>query len=174
MTEEATRSGKLTQSRVLLIAVFIAGLTTLGIELSASRLLGSVFGTSNIVWANIIGLILVYLTAGYFIGGRLADRYPHFITFYQILAWAAFTSGIVPIVARPVLLNAAYAVELLDTAVMVGSFLSILILFSVPITMLGIISPFAIRLSIEDTKDAGKVSGRVYAISTMGSICPLR
>ena len=170
MNEEVTRSGKLTKSRVLLIAVFIAGLTTLGIELSASRLLGSVFGTSNIVWANIIGLILVYLTAGYFIGGRLADRYPRFITFYQILAWAAFASGIVPIVARPVLLNAASAVELLDTAVMVGSFLSILILFSVPITMLGIISPFAIRLSIEDTKDAGKVSGRVYAISTMGSI----
>lgn len=158
------------KTRILLVAVFIAGLTTLGIELSASRLLGSVFGTSNIVWANIIGLILVYLTAGYFIGGRLADRYPKYTTFYQILAWAAFASGIVPIISRPVLVSAAAAVELLDTAVMVGSFLSILILFSVPITMLGTISPFAIRLSIEDTAHAGKVSGRIYAISTLGSI----
>jgi spermidine synthase len=158
------------KTRILLVAVFFAGLTTLGIELSASRLLGSVFGTSNIVWANIIGLILVYLTAGYFIGGRLADRYPNHITFYQILAWAAFAAGIVPIISRPVLLRAASAVELLDTAVMVGSFLSILILFSVPITMLGTISPFAIRLSIENTATAGRVSGRVYAISTLGSI----
>ncbi len=170
MNDGLSDSKKSNRIRLLLIAVFIAGLTTLGIELSASRLLGNVFGSSNIVWANIIGLILVYLTAGYFIGGRLADRYPKFITFYQILAWAAFAAGIVPIVAKPVLLNAASAVELLDTAVMVGSFLSILILFSIPITMLGTISPFAIRLSIEDTADAGKVSGRVYAISTLGSI----
>jgi spermidine synthase len=165
-----TETKKMNRARILLFAVFIAGLTTLGIELSASRLLGSVFGTSNIVWANIIGLILVYLTVGYFIGGRLADRYPNFVTFYQILAWAAFAAGIVPIIARPVLLNAAFAVEMLDTAVMVGSFLSILILFSVPITLLGTISPFAIRLSIVDTADAGKVSGRIYAISTLGSI----
>lgn len=170
MIQEPSVSRRLAQARILILAVFIAGLTTLGIELSASRLLGGVFGTSNIVWANIIGLILVYLTAGYFLGGRLADRFPRFDTFYQILAWASFAAGIVPIISRPVLLNAAQAVELLDTAVMVGSFLSVLILFSIPITLLGTVSPFAIRLSIVDKADAGKVSGRIYAISTLGSI----
>lgn len=156
--------------RYLNVTVFVAGMTTLAIELSASRLLGNVFGTSNIVWANIIGLILVYLAAGYFIGGRWADRSPYADTFYRLIAWGAFTAGLIPIVARPVLLNAARAVERLDSAVMIGSFLVVLILFSLPVTLLGCVSPFAIRLAIKDTEQAGRVSGRIYAISTLGSI----
>ena len=152
------------------VAVFIAGMTTLGIELSASRLLGNVFGTSNLVWANIIGLMLVYLTMGYFLGGRLADRYPHFGSFYQLLAWGAFTSGLVPIIARPVLLQAAMAVESLDSAVMIGSFVAVLVLFIIPVTILGCVSPFAIRLALTDPEQAGRTSGMIYAISTLGSI----
>ncbi|MGD2253682.1 MAG: fused MFS/spermidine synthase, partial [Anaerolineales bacterium] len=152
------------QKRMLILSVFVAGMTTLGVEMTASRLLGNVFGTTNIVWANIIGLILVYLTAGYFIGGRWADRSPHFDVFCGILAWGAFTSGLVPLVARPVLRQAAAAVAQLNAAVMAGSFLSVLFLFSVPVTLLGCASPFAIRLAIQDTKQAGRVSGRIYAI----------
>jgi spermidine synthase len=155
---------------LLSLSVFVAGMTTLGVELTASRLLGTVFGTSNIVWANIIGLILVYLTAGYFIGGRWADRSPRETSFYMLLAWAAFSAGLVPIIAHPVLRQAAVAVENLDTAVMAGSFLAVLVLFSVPVTLLGCVSPFAIRLAIHEAKEAGRVSGRMYAISTMGSI----
>jgi spermidine synthase len=158
------------RSRLLLLAVFVSGLLTLGVELSASRLLGNIFGTSNLVWANIIGLILVYLTAGYFIGGRWADRSPRASTFYALLAWASFVSGLVPLVARPVLRLAAQAVEHLDTAVMLGSFGSVLILFSVPVTLLGCVSPFAIRLALRETGEAGRTAGRMYAVSTLGSI----
>ncbi len=154
----------------LSLAVFTAGMTTLAVEISASRLLGNVFGTSNLVWANIIGLMLVYLTAGYFAGGRWADRSPHPRTFYQLLVWAAFTAGLVPLVARPVLRFAAEAVANFDAAVMGGSFFSVLILFSVPVTLLGCVSPFAIRLAITDPARAGQVSGQMYAISTLGSI----
>jgi len=156
--------------RLLAIAVFIAGMVTLALELSAARLLGNVFGTSNLVWANIIGLILLYLTVGYFVGGRWADRSPHPATFYGLLAWAAFLAGVIPLVARPVLTAAVGAVERLDAAIMLGSFLSVLILFSIPIILLGCVSPFAIRLAIEDPQHAGRVSGRLYAISTLGSI----
>jgi predicted membrane-bound spermidine synthase len=145
-------------------------MTTLGLEMTASRLLGNVYGTSNIVWANIIGLMLVYLTAGYFIGGRWADRSPSPRTFYRLIAWGAFTGGLVPLVSRPVLREAANAVESLDAAVMAGSFLSVLVLFSIPVTLLGCVSPFAIRLAISDPARAGTVSGRIYAISTLGSI----
>jgi predicted membrane-bound spermidine synthase len=160
----------MTARRVLMPAVFVSGMTVLAVEISASRLLGTVFGTSNLVWANIIGLILIYLSAGYFLGGRWADRSPLFRTFYRILAWGAFTAGLVPVVARPVLRQAALAVEAFDAVVMAGSFLSVLVLFSVPVTLLGCASPFAIRLALTDTKTAGRISGRIYAISTIGSI----
>ena len=156
--------------RALLLTAFTAGMTSLGIELAASRLLGNVFGTSNLVWANIIGLILVYLTAGYFLGGRWADRSPYPMTFYRLVLWAAFTAGLIPIVAQPVLRWAAGAVEDLNAAVMAGSFLAVLILFCVPVTLLGCVSPFVIRLLLEDATRAGQVSGQVYAVSTLGSI----
>jgi predicted membrane-bound spermidine synthase len=128
-----------------------------------------VFGTSNLVWASIIGLILIYLTAGYFIGGRWADRSPNYRTLYAILAWGAFTSGLVPLAARPVLLFASDAFDQLQVGILVGSFTAVLVLFSVPVTLLGMVSPFAIRLAIQDPQQAGRISGRIYAISTLGS-----
>jgi spermidine synthase len=155
--------------RYLYLAVFTSGLASLAVELSASRLLGNVFGTSNLVWACIIGLILIYLTAGYFIGGRWADHSPHLQTFYGILAWGALLIGIIPVVSKPVLRLAANAFDQLQLGLMGGSFIAVLILFSVPVTLLGTASPFAIRLAITDPAQAGRVSGRIYAISTLGS-----
>ncbi len=144
-------------------------MTTLAIEFAASRLLGSVFGTSNLVWASIIGLILIYLTAGYFLGGRWADRRPDYNVFYSILAWGAFTAGLVPFISRPVLYQAAYAFDHLQVGVLLGSFTGVLVLFIVPITLLGTISPFAIRLALRDSRKAGHIAGKIYAISTLGS-----
>jgi spermidine synthase len=155
--------------RYLLFTVFISGMTTLAAELAASRLIGNVFGTSNIVWASIIGLILIYLTLGYFLGGKWADANPRPAALYRVLAWGAFTLGLVPYIAGPVLRSAASAFEFLQVGVLGASFLAVLVLFSVPITLLGTISPFAIRLSMENTANAGKISGQIYAISTLGS-----
>lgn len=150
-------------------------MTTLAVELSAARLLEAVFGTSNIVWANIIGLILIYLTLGYFIGGRWADHSPYPTTFYQLLIWAAFTAGLIPMVSDPILEAAARAFPSPDElsaniTVIVGSFLSVLVLFAAPVTLLGCVSPFAIRLSLRRVSQAGDVSGSLYAVSTLGSI----
>lgn len=145
-------------------------MTTLAVELTASRLLGSVFGTSNIVWANVIGLMLVYLTIGYFIGGRLADRSPNRAMLYRIILWGAFLSALIPLVAQPILITARQAFANLEAGLTLGSFVSVLLLFSVPITLLGTVSPFAIRLAVNDVDSAGRVSGQIYAISTIGSI----
>jgi MFS family permease len=156
-------------NRYLTFAVFSSGMVTLAVELTASRLLGNVFGTSNLVWASIIGLILIYLTAGYFIGGRWADRSPHYETFYKVLLWGAFTAGLAPLFAKPVLRAAADAFDQLQIGVLAGSFASVLVLFVVPITLLGTASPFAIRLAMSDKQHAGRVSGRIYSFSTLGS-----
>jgi spermidine synthase len=153
----------------LYFTVFCAGMTSLAIEFGSSRLLGNTFGTSNLVWASIIGLILIYLTAGYIIGGTWADRSPKLTTMYGILAWGAFTSGLVPFVARPVLRLAANAFDQLQVGILFGSFTTVLILLIVPVTLLGMISPFAIRLAMVDSRQAGRISGQIYAISTLGS-----
>jgi spermidine synthase len=145
-------------------------MATLAVELSASRLLGNVFGTSNLVWANVIGLILLYLAVGYFLGGRWADRSPYFSTFYRLLMWGAFLSALIPLVARPVLTMAAQAVVSVAAAVALGSFIAVIVLFAIPVTLLGCVSPFAIRLAVTTPETAGKVSGRIYAISTLGSL----
>src|SRR3990172_625655 len=118
--------------RYLLFTVFISGMTTLAAELAAARLIGNVYGTSNFVWASIIGLILIYLTAGYFIGGRWADANPTPGALYRALAWGAFTLGLVPYIAGPVLRYAAGAFESLSVGVLGASFIGVLVLFSVP------------------------------------------
>lgn len=157
-------------NRYLYLVVFTSGMTTLAVELTASRLLGSVFGTSNIVWANVIGLMLLYLTVGYFIGGRWADRSPKKETLYGIIIWGAFLSALIPLISRPILQAAASAFFNLEAALALGSFVSVLVLFAVPITLLGTVSPFAIRLAVNTVQDAGRVSGEIYATSTVGSI----
>ena len=145
-------------------------MTTLAIELSASRLLGNVFGNSNLVWANVIGLMLLYLTVGYFLGGRLADRVPREGVLLQIILWAAFLSALIPLIARPIVSRAAQAVFGAEAALALGSFIVILVLFSLPVTLLGTVSPFVIRLAVTDVKESGTVAGKVYAISTLGSL----
>ena len=156
--------------RYLYIIAFVSGMTTLAVELSASRLLGNVFGNSNLVWANVIGLMLLYLTVGYFVGGRLADRFPRIDILLQIVVWAAFLCALIPIIARPVVTQAAQAVFGADAALALGSFVSVLVLFSVPVTMLGTVSPFVIRLAVQRIEESGRVAGQIYAVSTLGSL----
>lgn len=144
-------------------------MTSLAVEFAASRLLGNVFGTSNIVWASIIGLILIYLTLGYWLGGKLADRSPKIETLLLVLLWAGFTVGLVPIISRPVLSISANAFDQLEIPILFGSFAAVLILFSVPVTLLGVASPFVIKLLLTETRTTGGIAGKISAVSTLGS-----
>ncbi|MBV9121130.1 MAG: fused MFS/spermidine synthase [Chloroflexi bacterium] len=168
-TAERERSVDLS-ARLLRLLVFLGGFTSLAIELAGSRLLAPYFGTSLYIWAVLVGLVLLYLTAGYFIGGRLGDRRPDARLLFQLTAWAGFMTGIIPIIARPILGFSAVGFANLDAGVFLGSLVGVVLLFAVPITLLGCVSPFAIRLALRDVSSAGNTSGRLYALSTCGSI----
>ncbi len=154
----------------LLVIVFLSGVAVMGIEMAASRLLRPFFGDSILIWANIIGLILIYLTIGYYLGGRWADRDPRAVTLYRIIAWAGFATGILPFVARPFLQMAIPALQHFDAGLGFVSFVGTVVLFIVPVTLLGCVSPFAIRLSTRDVSSSGSTAGKLYALSTAGSI----
>jgi len=156
--------------RYISFTVLISGMTTLAAEFGASRLLQMRFGSVNLVWAVIIGLILVYFAAGYALGGRQADRSPHPETMFTFLAWGGATLGLIPVISQPILLAAASAMQALDLGVIAASFLATLLLFSVPVTLLAMTSPFALRITLQDTQQAGNVAGNLYALSTVGSV----
>jgi spermidine synthase len=160
----------LTSRRLLLPLVFVSGMASLGIEFGASRLLAPYFGTSLYVWGVLIGLILVYLSAGYVIGGRLADRYPRAELLYQITAWAGLWVGVIPLVSYPILLASQQGFKELSAGLVAGTLLAVVLLFAVPVILLGCVSPFAIRLLLKDVETGGNTAGRVYALSTAGSI----
>jgi predicted membrane-bound spermidine synthase len=169
-----TPAEKLVKARrtLLLITVFVGGMTSLGVELAAARLLDPFFGNSLIIWAVLIGMVLLYLTVGYYLGGKWADWKPYHRVLYQITAWAALLIGLAPFVARPVLLASMRGFVEYSMGLLVGSLLGVVALFSVPVTLLGCISPFAIRLSMEDAsvESSGNVAGGIYALSTVGSL----
>lgn len=145
-------------------------MSTLAIEFTASRLLQAVYGTSNIVWANVIGLVLLSLTAGYFIGGRWADRRPQPSTFYGLVTAAGFCAVFFLLLTGAVLRRAAAAMAVLNVSAIGGSLLLVVLALVVPVTLLGCLSPFAVRLAVRDVNEAGRISGRIYAVSTLGSL----
>jgi spermidine synthase len=154
----------------LFILVFVSGMTSLALEMCASRLLAAYFGTSLFIWASVIGLILVYLTAGYFIGGRLADRYPSVQVLCTITAMAAFSISVLPFISQSILTWSITGLSQVSVSIFFSSLLGTILLFAIPVTLLGLVSPYAIRLMTKDIGKSGSTSGSLYAISTLGSI----
>ena len=155
---------------VLLLFVFLAGSGSMATEICASRLLAPYFGDSTMVWANIIGLILASLSLGYWLGGKLADRRPSPSLLGAIVLAAALCVAVVPFVAHPLLERGASGIGQLAVGAVVGSFFAALVLFAPPVVALGMVAPFAIRLSLERAGTAGDTAGTVFALSTAGSL----
>ena len=145
-------------------------MASLGVEFGASRLLAPYFGTSLYVWGVLIGLVLIYLSIGYVLGGRLADRHPTPDLLFQLTAWAGLWIGLIPLIAYPILLQSQRGFAELSVGLVLGTLLAVVLLFAVPVILLGCVSPFAIRLLLKDVKSGGNTAGAVYALSTAGSI----
>jgi spermidine synthase len=152
------------------LLVFTVGTGSLGAEIAAVRLLSPYFGASTVVWANTIGVVLVALSVGYWLGGRFADRHPHMRGLCLLSLVAALGLAVVPFVSDPFLHLAVNALDSISAGAFVGSLIGVLVLVAVPILLLGAVSPWAIRLAVVEVDKAGEVAGRLYALSTAGSL----
>jgi spermidine synthase len=150
--------------------VLAAGAGATSTEICASRLLAPYFGSSTVVWANVIGLILAALSLGYWLGGRIADRRPHPYVLGTIVVAAGALIAAIPFAAQPFLDLTARGLNDVSAGAVAGSFVGSLVLFAPPVVLLGMVAPFAIRLAVTDVAVAGTVAGRLYALSTAGSI----
>lgn len=153
--------------------VFISGAAVMLLEFAASRLLAPYFGTSIFVWGNIIGAILIALSLGYFIGGKLADRTPDLAVISRYVLAASVLVSLIPVFMMLLVvplseLQTSFSFRLGFS--IIGSFVAIVLLFALPVILLGMVSPFIIRIATKDIQTAGQVAGGLYAWSTMGSI----
>lgn len=153
--------------------VGLTGAAVMILEFAASRVIAPWFGSSIFVWGNIVGAVLIALSLGYYYGGRLADRYPskHYLT--AIVYSAGLFTACIPLF----LFLLTKQLSLFDVwhdqtvfSTIAGSFFMIVVLFALPIGLLGMVSPFVIRLATDDVQHAGSVAGGLYAWSTIGSI----
>jgi MFS family permease len=162
------------RNRLLLLTVFLAGVGTLGIEMVMPRLLAPFFGTSQPIWAVVIGTTLIYLAIGYRLGGALADRQPREVVMYRLIAWAGLLCAAIPLVARPVLVLAQFSLRNVVAGGFVAALIAAVLLFAAPVILMAMVGPFATRLQLRNAatnlEDAGRTIGSISALSTLGSI----
>ncbi len=152
------------------MVAFFVGAASLGAEIAAARLLAPYFGASTIIWANTIATVLVALSVGYAVGGWFADRRADLRGLCAIVLCAAVLLAIVPFVSDPFLREAVKALGALSVGGFLGSLAAVLVLVAVPVLLLGMVAPYANRLAVGRLTDTGTVTGRLYAISTAGSL----
>ncbi|HEY4281285.1 MAG TPA: fused MFS/spermidine synthase [Conexibacter sp.] len=157
-------------TRRIYALTFVAGSASLGGEIAAARLLAPWFGDSTLIWANTIGVVLVALSAGYWLGGRLADRDPSLTRLAQILLLGSALFAVLPFVAEPFLRASVNALDTVSAGAFVGSLLAVLVLLAGPMAVIGTVSPYVAKLALARVEDAGRTVGRLYAISTLGSL----
>lgn len=148
------------------ITTFIAGATGMIVELVASRILSPYLGSSNLIWTCIIGMMLAFMSIGYFIGGKISDKYPKMNLLSLFILDASIFVSIIPLIE-------VYAIEPLSKKNISLPIIAIIcstITFGIPSLLLATASPFAVKLKEKDEKQIGQVSGKMSAISTIGSI----
>lgn len=151
---------------LLEITTFIAGATGMIIELVASRILSPYLGNSNLIWTCIIGMMLAFMSLGYFIGGKLSDKHPKRNLLSLFLLNSATFISLIPMIE-------IYAIEPISKINFSLPLLAIIcstITFGIPSMFLATASPFAVKLKDKDLEKIGGVSGRMSALSTIGSI----
>jgi spermidine synthase len=146
--------------------VFVCGAVVMIFEITGSRLVAPYIGASTYIWTSLIGVILAALSLGYWLGGRMADRRPD----VKILSFVIFAAG--GLIALTIFFKDAVMFALVRTPVglELKSVIAAVLLFAPASVLLGFVTPYAVKLKMLSLADAGKTVGRLYALSTVGSI----
>ncbi len=151
---------------MLEVVVFVCGAAVMIFELAGSRILAPWLGASIFVWASLIGIILGSLSLGYWLGGKISDKKPHIANLTLVIFIAAILIGLSTVVKDKFLMFLVFKINNLK----INSIIASLALFALPSILLGMVSPFAVKLKMKNLKSSGKTVGNLYAISTVGSI----
>ena len=164
--ESTAGSSQAAAAVMIYAAAFVTGAIVMSFEMLGSRYLNPYFGSGIYTWAALISTVLIALAAGYFLGGTLADR----TASLAVLALSVIV-GSLYLLALPSFAQAILEFVLASVDdIRAGSLIAALALMFLPVTFLGMYSPFAIRLLLRSAQRAGRVSGAVYGISTAGAI----
>ncbi len=154
----------------LLLTAFVAGMSVMSIEMAISRLLAPYFGTSLFVWTNVLALIMVALTIGYSVGGKIADKYPSERLLYQIMLGIGIYLSLVPVIAMPISRFAIRSINTFSVGAAALALVAMVLLLAFPFVALGMFSPYIIRLQWQQYPHIGHVAGKVFTWSNVGSI----
>ena len=150
---------------VIYILAFTGGFVIMSLELLGGRVLAPYFGNSIYVWGSIITVFMLSLSIGYLVGGRLSINEPSLKRFAVLFLIAA-------IFLYPLVYYSEAVMEFIFERIedpRYGSLLASGILFALPTILLGMISPYSVRLLVETTEESGHMAGRLYFVSTLGS-----
>jgi spermidine synthase/MFS family permease len=151
---------------VLMASSFLCGACVMVLEMAGSRVVAPYMGTSLVVWTSLIGVIMLSLTLGYWLGGIVSDRRPSRLLLSNIIAASAVITIIVGFAANPLLEALASGV----TNVYAASVIASALLFAPPGALLGMVSPFIVRLAMQSVGSSGGTVGKFSAMSSAGSI----
>lgn len=159
------------RSMMLPVLVFVCGWAIMSLEILGPRILTPFFGSDIYVWGSVISVFLLSLAIGYFLGGKLSRRFPRPGYLAGIILVAAVIVAVLPLFHVKVN-EAIFDVFVADslTGERWGCLAAAMVLFLIPTTLLGIVSPFAVRLAATEVSSVGEKAGTLYAISTVGSV----
>lgn len=146
------------------IVAFIEGGAVMACELLGAKMIAPYYGNSLYVWSSVLGTTLGGLTAGYFVGGYLSEKYPKDKTLLIILSVSTLLFAGMPVISKGIM------TATLSMSVQMGSLISCLVFVFPPLACFGMVSPMIIRLISDEVKEVGKNAGTVYAVSTVGGI----
>ena len=148
------------------IIVFFCGAVVMSFEILGSRVLAPNFGNSVFVWGSLISIFLAGLSAGYYLGGRVADIKPSTRKLGIIILVPSVLLITFPLYGHSI----SDWIFMKDMGVRLSPLLTSIILFFIPSVFLGAVSPYTVKLLICSLHTSGKTVGTLYALSTLGSI----